>query len=115
MKSLYLFGFIILVSCGATDYEKYVRKNYPQKEFTGVVEKKYRIKQKNNVRVIRFKNYSEEYLDIVELYDFIQKGDLLIKEKGTVKFKVVRNADTFIFYPETDRWIIMDDTLLDNF
>ena len=79
-----------------------IRKTYVNKEYNGIINKKFEDKENHALPTFIIKEENERkifgsFRDNSGLYEYSQVGDSIIKEKGSLEVKIIRDDEDTIF------------------
>ena len=97
MKIFVLLSSMLLsFSCGSPD--KNAKKDYLEIDFSGQVEKKYLDPDSRMQPVIILNDGLKYRIGNMSIYEIINEGDTLFKQKGSMKYNLIKKGDTILFY-----------------
>lgn len=79
-----------------------IRKKYVNKKYNGIINRKFKDKENHALPTLIIKEKNQRkifgsFRDISGLYEYSQVGDSIIKEKESLKIKIIRDNKDTIF------------------
>lgn len=96
---------ILLFSCrnlGDFQCRKWVKNNLPQEKYSGIIVRKFIDTPDKAMSKFVLEDSSIYYFYNNDMFLKAKPGDVVIKKEGTLKYSLVDNADTFVYYPICD-------------
>jgi len=84
-----------------------IKKKYVNKGYNGIINRKFEDKENHALPTLIIKEENQRkifgsFRDISGLYEYSQVGDSIIKEKGSLKVKIIRDDKETIFKLDFD-------------
>lgn len=96
---LFVMCFISSCTYDMKKCELYIRNSLTEEDYRGVVINKYILRGRVPYIMLPDSNKYEIYHLSMALYKYIDIGDSIIKDSGTLKYILVKKDTALIFYP----------------